>query len=131
MGTVVLTKKEYKEIEQAIRSKRYFRCFFGAANVVVAGAIFALSKVGFEVDSTLIYMLLRVFVICGLFGIWFLWLGLWSTIVLIRFRQGMCDVVVCTKPHFCMNVVRRDLRGKRYIMLKCLSVKYALRLKNL
>lgn len=128
---IVLTKKEFQEVENAIKAKMWFQYFFGGANVVVATAIYTLSETGVEVESTLIYVLVRVFVLCGLFGFAFLGKGVASTVALTMFKQGKCEVVECEKPHFCENYRRRELQGKHYVMLKCCGIRYALRLQKL
>ncbi len=130
MNVIHISASEYREILDVLEHRRSFCFGFGGLNVLVAASIFAVSKFELQLPDIMIYVLLRIFVVTAVFGIFLLAAGIWNSVIMAMFERGNAETVKCNRPKNCANYHRWELKGKVFVLLKCYGFRYALRVRG-
>lgn len=129
IDTITLSKMETKEIISFLEFQKSFSFIFGGFAIVLSAGIYAVSQVGFSPWVPMAYILLRIFIVSAVFGFVLFGRGAYLIVVSALFDKGKVKFIVCKRSHWCANKSMKKLKGHKYVMMKCLWFRYALRIE--
>lgn len=128
---VKMTEQESEELDRFLTNEVNFYMMFSAILMIIALSILVMSKLNLDASSRFIYVLFRVFIVTGVLGLLGILKVFYYAFVSSLLYHGKCKYVSRKKPCFVQNIKRSELKGKKFLVVKVIGFRYAIRVTPL
>ena len=127
---MILKEFELKELNSFVVNEMQFSATCAGVGLVVAAAVYLMSKMRIEVTSRMIYSLFRLFIVMAAVAAIATLRYVYYAIVSAKIAKGKMKVVRGNRPCFVKNCTRKSLQGKKFWVVKTFGFRYALRIED-